>query len=351
MLALALALGPPPPSFSHRLVKEVDALAEVGGGGPSTSRLAGTSTRARGSSRYALSTSGSLRSLARAPGIGPAAAADLKHAEVLTWPGGLRVVFSGDLFTPPPPPSGIAATGDRRGGATTLGCGPAPRARTLALALAVILVLALALALAVILALALAVILAVILPLTLAPPRVRRTPGGAAELHGQQMGFFLALLDASSFDTAAGAPVPSRAGARLPGCYRRHCQAPSRAAGLPAAQPTAEHSGADEATTMATRPVALDLPGHAWGLGVLSPRRVFTEASRRQRLTGSAGAPAAYDTTSDGAQDSAGQPSAYRNAQGRCDAVSAAPSSAADGDGVAPPRPRHAQARSSSFDA
>ena len=173
------------------------------------------------------------------------------------------------------------------------------------------------------------------------------------------MGFFLALLDAKlGFDTAAGASVQRQA-------EREHAyhQVPLPAS-LPsaqscrfvyqAAQPTAEHSDDDEDDDDGSETHGARPPGPRVGGSVYSAlARVFTESVEEgKRLTGSAGAPAAYDTTSDGAQDSARPTLSLSSAhKGGATAASAAPSSAADGDGVAPPRPRHAQARSSSFDA
>lgn len=98
----------------------MDALAEVGSGGPSNFSF-GRHKHARTRLVTIRLVDERLAAEGRSPEhrdiVRLAAAADLKHAEVLTWPGGLRVVFSEDLFTPPPPPSGIAAAeaADERG--------------------------------------------------------------------------------------------------------------------------------------------------------------------------------------------------------------------------------------------
>lgn len=92
-----------------------------------------------------------------------AAAADLRHAEVLTWPGGLRVVFSEEV-PPKPTAAGPSGSGQR-----------SVRHREWV-------------------------------------AKAERLQADIKELHGQQMGFFLALLDARlGFDTAAGASVQRQA--------------------------------------------------------------------------------------------------------------------------------------------
>ena len=139
----------------RQLAKEIEALGETGAGDTF------------GRQRYARTRLVTIRLVDErlaAEGQTPehrdvvrlAAAADLRHAEVLTWPGGLRVVFSEELISIP------AASG-------------AEADAQLAVA-------------------------------------ASRLQGELRELHGQQMGFFLALLDARlGFDTAGGASVQRQA--------------------------------------------------------------------------------------------------------------------------------------------
>ena len=100
-----------------------------------------------------------------------AAAADLKHAEVLVWPGGLRVVFSEETVAIPPDAAASTATSAADGGDD-------PSASVV----------------------------------TSVAAAVSRLKAELSELHGQQMGFFLALLDARlGFDSATGASVQRQA--------------------------------------------------------------------------------------------------------------------------------------------
>jgi hypothetical protein len=101
-----------------------------------------------------------------------AAAADLKHAEVLVWPGGLRVVFSEETVAIPPDAAASTATSAADGGDD-----PSSASVVTSVAAA-----------------------------------VSRLKTELSELHGQQMGFFLALLDARlGFDSATGASVQRQA--------------------------------------------------------------------------------------------------------------------------------------------
>ena len=96
-----------------------------------------------------------------------AAAADLKHAEVLVWPGGLRVVFSEVTVAIPPDAAASSATSSADGGDD---------------------------------------------PSASVASAVSRLKAELSELHGQQMGFFLALLDARlGFESATGASVQRQA--------------------------------------------------------------------------------------------------------------------------------------------